>query len=145
APLDRETRVQVVEFLVKSTADFGSQMDRRRLSLSLSVIRGALREPCPRSLVLREVSQGLNVEAIVGLDESSFFGRGWMRDEQAESVRLTAVSPEGERVSLMDGLFTHRRADVDQLYDSPIGTDERCGFLTHMTLEAPSYLPGGWI
>jgi len=68
-----------------------------------------------------------------------------MRDEQAEILRLTAVSPEGERVSLMDGLFTHRRPDVDQLYDTPVGAEERCGFLTHMTLDAPSQLSGGWI
>src|SRR6185503_8260823 len=109
APLDRETRAQIVEFFVKSTAELASQVDRRRLSRSLSVVRGALREPCPRSLVLRELSQVLNVEAIVALDETSFYVRGWMRDEQAEIVKLTPVSPEGERVSLMDGLFRHRR------------------------------------
>jgi GT2 family glycosyltransferase len=145
AALDTETRGHVVEFLVRATADLGSQMDRRRLSRSLSVLRSALREPCPRALVLPDLPQGLNVEAIVGLDETSFFVRGWMRDEQAEIVRLTAVSPEGERTSLLDGLFTHRRPDVDQLYDTPIGTEKKCGFLVRLTLHAPSHLPGGWI
>jgi GT2 family glycosyltransferase len=145
AALDAGTRGRIMEFLVRAAADLGSSMDGRRLSRSLSMLRSALREPSPRCRVLREEAQGLNVETIVGLDRTSFFVRGWMRDEQAEIVRLTAVSPEGERVSLLDELFTLRRPDVDQLYDSPAGREEKCGFLASFTLEAPSQLQRGWI
>jgi GT2 family glycosyltransferase len=145
AALDDETRRRVMDFLVKAMTDLESQMDGRRLSGSLSVLRSALREPSPRSLVLREQPQGLNVEAIVGLDDTSFFVRGWMRDEQAEIVRLTALSPEGECVSLLDELFTHSRSDVDQLYGTPAGSEEKCGFLACFSLDAPSQLQQGWI
>ncbi|MEK6271941.1 MAG: glycosyltransferase [Actinomycetota bacterium] len=145
AALDTESRAQIMDFLVKATAELGSDMDRRRLSRSLFTLRGALREPSPRTLVLRDELQGLNVEAIIRLDRTSFFVRGWMRDEQAEIVRLTAVSPEGERVSLLDELFTLRRPDVDQLYGTAAERDERCGFLAFFTLDAPSELQTGWI
>jgi GT2 family glycosyltransferase len=134
-----------MDFLVKAATDLESKIDGQHLSRSLSVLRSALREPSPRSLVLRDQPQGLNVEAIVGLDESSFFVRGWMRDEQAEIVRLTALSPEGERVSLLNELFTHPRSDVDQLYGTPAGNEEKCGFLTCFELDATSQLQQGWI
>jgi GT2 family glycosyltransferase len=143
--LNHETRRRVMEFLVRATTDLGSKMDGRRLSRSLSLLRGALRDASPQSLVLRDQPQGLNVEAIVGLDGTSFFVRGWMRDEQAQIVRLTALSPEGQRVSLLNELFTHRRPDVDQLYGTPAGSEEKCGFLACFTLDAPSQLQQGWI
>jgi GT2 family glycosyltransferase len=132
-------------FLVEGLTDLDSQIDARSLSRSLSLLRSALREPSPRAVVLRDQPQGLNVEAIVGLDDTSFFVRGWMRDEQAEIVRLTALSPEGERVPLLDRLFTHPRTDVDQLYGTPAGSEEECGFLACFTLDAPSQLHQGWI
>jgi hypothetical protein len=68
-----------------------------------------------------------------------------MRDEQAEIVRLTALSPEGERVSLLNELFMHPRSDVDQLYGTPAGSERECGFLACFTLDAPSQLHQGWI
>jgi GT2 family glycosyltransferase len=145
ASLDVKSRAQIMDFLVNATAELGSDMDRRRLSRNLFTLRGALREPSPRALVLRDELQGLNVEAIVRLDGTSFFVRGWMRDEQAQIVRLTAVSPEGERVSLLDELFTFRRPDVDQLYGTPVEGEEKCGFLAYFTLDAPSQLQRGWI
>jgi GT2 family glycosyltransferase len=145
AALDAKTRAQIMDFLVQATAELGSDMDRRRLSRSLFTLRSALREPSPRALVLRDELQGLNVEEIVRLDRTSFFVRGWMRDEQAEIVRLTAVSPEGERVSLLDKLFTLRRPDVDQLYGTPAEGEEKCGFIAFFTLDAPSQLQKGWV
>jgi GT2 family glycosyltransferase len=145
AALDDETRRRVMAFLVEGMTDLESQIDGRGLSRSLSLLRSALREPSPRSVVLQDQPQGLNVEAIVGLDDTSFFVRGWMRDEQAEIVRLTALSPEGERVSLLNQLFTHPRSDVDQLYGTPAGSQEKCGFLACFTLDAPSQLHQGWI
>jgi GT2 family glycosyltransferase len=145
AALEDETRRRVMAFLVEGMTDLESQIDGRGLSRSLSLLRSALREPSPRSVVLQDQPQGLNVEAIVGLDDTSFFVRGWMRDEQAEIVRLTALSPEGERVSLLNQLFTHPRSDVDQLYGTPAGSQEKCGFLACFTLDAPSQLHQGWI
>lgn len=143
--LDRGTRARILEFVVREAGRMASGLDTRRLSRSLMSLRDALREPAPRVLVAREQPQGLNLEAIIGLDERSFFVRGWMRDEQAEIVRLTAVSPEGERVSLLDRVFRVKRDDVDQLYEVRSGSNEKSGFLAYFTLGSPSRLERGWL
>jgi GT2 family glycosyltransferase len=144
ASLGAEIRARCMDFLLEQAGGLESA-DAVGLSRSLATLRGGLRELSPRSLVMREQPQGLHIEAIVGLDERSFFVRGWMRDERAEIVRLTAISPEGARASLLGRVFRTRRADVDELYGTPPERSERPGFLAHFTLEAPSRLERGWV
>lgn len=145
APLPRNARERVLELCLGALTQHRRTVDRGTLSGALLTLRDALREPYPRCGLSREEPQSLHVDYLIRLDERSFFIRGWMRDEQAPVVRLTAVSPEGARVELLEGLFRVRRPDVDRAYATPTGEENELGFLCHFTLDAPSYLPRGWI
>jgi GT2 family glycosyltransferase len=144
AALPREARESVLDFVISASAESGSTQDRLALCRSLFTLRDALRESYPRSTVLRDEPRGLHIDTIIALDERSFFVCGWIRDEQASAVRLTAIAPEGLHVSLLDKLFRVRRPDVEQFF-RPFDRQKRLGFACQFSLEVPSYLPEGWI
>ena len=52
------------------------------------------------------------MDHILAVDDRSFYLKGWVHDEDAEIVRLTAVSPEGAGPSSRDKLFRYPRPDV---------------------------------
>jgi GT2 family glycosyltransferase len=144
ASLTNSERERVLD-LVVSTCRGHATLDSHRLSHSLHTLRETLREPSPTVQVLRDEPQGLHVGAIVGLGENAFYLRGWMRDERAPIVRLTAISPEGARTSLLDDLYRIRRPDVDKIYDIPFGREEMLGFIGRFSIDIPNYLQDGWI
>lgn len=117
-----------------------------QLSENLHAARQALRERLPVGVIAVSAAQGLSVDAVLAIDERSFYVRGWMRDQKAVTTRLTAVSPEGSRTELLPHLFRHRRPDVEQFYND---SDEkrqglRHGWIAHLQTAAPSRLASGW-
>jgi hypothetical protein len=85
----------------------------------------------------------------MALDDTSFYVSGWLRDEEAEITRFTAVSPEGERAELAHSLFTYRRPDVTTYFSGGIQSrqdpDEKPGFICFFELGSPSFSSEGWI
>jgi GT2 family glycosyltransferase len=85
----------------------------------------------------------------MAVDDSSFYMEGWVRDEEAEIVRLTAVSPEGNRSELADKLYRFKRSDVTNYFavgvQSRIDPKEKAGFVSFLELGSPSVLSTGWI
>ena len=78
----------------------------------------------------------------------SFYVKGWMRNDEAEITRLTAVSPEGVETEIFEGTFRYPRPDVEQ-FAGPDGTHpralqpvEEAGFISYFETEVPSRLPG---
>jgi GT2 family glycosyltransferase len=144
AALDRGARERVLELVLEAVAELGTR-DRVSVADSLHTLRDALREPSPRVRIGRDTPQGLHVESLIKVDESSYFVSGWMRDEQAEIVRLTAVSPEGVRIALCDRIFRVHRPDLAEFYETSAGKEEKLGFLCFFELGLPSTLPAGWV
>jgi GT2 family glycosyltransferase len=148
APLDADERARVLSFLVKALP---SQPSRRAISLAetLFTLRQALRERLPRYRHAPDQPRGLSLDSIMSIDDSSFYLSGWLRDEEAEVIRFTAVSPEGSRVELGLRSFRYRRPEITAYFSGGARSggypDEEAGFICFVELESPSLLSGGWI
>ena len=57
----------------------------------------------------------------MAVNEGSFYVEGWLRRGDAGLVRLTAISPEGSRVELLERLARCPRPDVATFYGLPGG------------------------
>jgi O-antigen biosynthesis protein len=143
ASLDAGTRAAVLDTLAASTGVAGE--NSLELSSSLHSIREILRERLPRCAVSREQPAGIAVEAILAVDDSSFWINGWMHDEDGLG-EVIAVSPEGARVHVTENAFRYERPDVVEFY-SGLGDNRtgRHGFTAHVRLPSPSRLASGWI
>jgi hypothetical protein len=107
ASLDADARAAVLDTLAASTSVAGEHS--LELSSSLYGIREILRERLPRCAVSREQPAGVAVEAILAVDDSSFWINGWMHDEDGLG-QVVAVSPEGARVDVTRDLARTERA-----------------------------------
>jgi hypothetical protein len=145
APLDPDTRTKILEFLATISFEHPPSSEVR-MSNTLFDLREALRERLPRCVVSADQPQGLGVDSVLEIDEHHFYVNGWMRDEEAEIVRLTAVSPEGARVDIRSLLFRYSRPDIAEIYagsrDDP---KEKFGFHCFFELASPSVLSTGWL
>jgi GT2 family glycosyltransferase len=144
APLDAETRNRAIDFLARTAG--GEERDVRTCETLLG-IREALRERLPIQENTPENRRGLAADVILRVNDGSFYLKGWMHDEEAEIVRLTAVSPEGTRVELLEKLFRESRSDVAD-WSTEFGPEEKgaeYGFICFVELEAPSLLRGPWV
>lgn len=144
--LDPETRIAIMEFLALTPTIHDGAAPSLQLSKNLFAIREALREKLPLSIIAKDQPQTVHVEAILAIDERSFYIRGWMRDAEAKIARLTVVSPEGGRVELVDRVFGYLRPDLHEYYNAAPGDRHaRLGFLSYFELEGPSYRSDGWV
>ncbi len=142
-----ETRIEVMEFLAAALTEHRGTTNLLRLNKNLFVVRELLRERLPICTIAPNQPQGLHVDAIVAVDETSFYIQGWLRDEEAKITRLTAVSPEGSRVELLGKIFRYPRPDVEQFYRT-IATDHltvKPGFICYFEIKVPSRLATGWV
>jgi GT2 family glycosyltransferase len=145
--LDAQTRGRVLEFIVAAPISHGVFDHQFQLSKSLSAIRDALRERLPQAAAAHDDPRALHVDSVVATSDRGFYLKGWMRDEEAPIRRVTAVSPEGERVEIVDSLFRHTRTDVQQINADIAwrGAAREAGFIVYTELRTPSHLREGWI
>jgi GT2 family glycosyltransferase len=130
----------VMDFLLDATAD---EKERRELGEGLYRMRELVREPLPASEVDRNRPRAVHGDFIWRIDESAFYVKGWAHSE-LELERLTAVSPEGERVELAPNAFRYSRPDVATFYGMTSCID-RLGFIAYVETARPSLNPTGWI
>jgi GT2 family glycosyltransferase len=142
APLDAATRNTVLDFLATSAMAHPSE----EASDTLFRLRQALRERLPVYKTERGNKRGLTIERITAVDDRSVYIEGWLRDVEAEVVRLTVVSPEGARVEIGERAFRYTRPDVTAFFaSSGDRSPEKNGFICFVELAAPTLLPEGWI
>jgi O-antigen biosynthesis protein len=148
APLDGHGRADAMRFLARALA---VQPTRGAILVSETLfgLRVGLRERLPAYVHAPDQPRGLAVESIMAIDDRSFYLEGWVRDEEAEIVRLTAVSPEGGRAELAENLYRFPRPDVTNYFSGGVlsrqDASEKVGFLSFLELESPSFLSSGWI
>jgi GT2 family glycosyltransferase len=87
------------------------------------------------------------VDCLVRAESTGFYMQGWVRDAEAPVNRLTVVSPEGERVELLESLFHYARPDVEHLFGDAGYVQKRGqpGFIVYFELNTPSQLRDGWV
>lgn len=140
--LGGRARASIVEFLARTAAEHTEAADRHGLNRSLFVLREAVRERLPLSVTGQDEPFGLALETVLEVDERAFYLQGWLYD-QGRAERLTAVAPEGFRVELLDRLFRHPRADIDQFYALDDVSGQH-GFTAYVELDGPSLQAEGW-
>ena len=145
ASLPVDVRNDLMEFLVNSIATKDAP-EAYSLSKELHLIREALRERLPFCVISAEEPRGFQLDDIYAIDDTLFWVKGWLRDDDDQS-KLMLVSPEGARTNAVTNAFRYLRPDVVQFY-AGLGIRnprQKLGFITHIELEAPSHLAGGWI
>jgi GT2 family glycosyltransferase len=141
---DVDGRAAIVDFLVRATAEVARSP--LKLSQALFRIREALRDRPPVSIIDSVEPRVVAIDAIWRLDERSFYVAGWLRHEGHTLERLTAISPEGERVELGTRIFRLSRADVAEFFAlDDERQEDKAGFVAYFETETPSRLLDGWI
>ncbi|MBS1843450.1 MAG: glycosyltransferase family 2 protein [Actinobacteria bacterium] len=142
AGLDAEERAKLMQKLASTAV--GGNGGSPVMSARLHGVREVLRERLPICVVDERQPIGLAVEAILGVDERSFWINGWARTEDGPG-ELVAISPEGCRVELGEA-FRFERPDVVQFYSGLGRADDRDhGFTAFFELPAASRLAAGWV
>jgi GT2 family glycosyltransferase len=143
---DRESdaRARILEFLASAPVDHERTLDPLGLAKSLFALREALRDPYPRVELRPEESQGLHIGAVARIDDRTFFARGWLRDDQAPTVRLDAISPEGSRTPVLERLVRVARPDLEELFRGAPRPVAKPGFVCFFEVANPSRLAEGW-
>jgi GT2 family glycosyltransferase len=144
--LDTQTRASMMAFFLLATVEYCKKANTLQLNKSLFVIRETLRERHPECVIGQDIPRGIAVDTVLTIDEETFYVRGWMRDEEEEITHLTAVTPEGARVELLERIFRYPRPDVEQFYG--VTSNElllaKNGFISFFEVGEPSRLPTGW-
>jgi GT2 family glycosyltransferase len=145
ASLAANDRESLFEFLA-ATIDAVPKAERRALSEQLFGFRETLRERLQRHVVTENPSFRLHVDRILPVDDRSFYIQGWIHDEDVETIRVTAVSPEGSRAELLERMFRYPRPDVAEHFSRPSRrVSPKHGFICFVELDASSLLPDGWL
>ncbi len=141
---DAEGRAGVVAMLASLSADAAVPPS---LAEGLHTVRDALRERQSLAVVDERVDRAVHVERLHRIDDNAFYATGWVWEQSARTTALTAVSPEGERLELLDVAFRHSRNDVADRFGAAPGrrAQEPSGFVCHFTTTTPSVLPDGWV
>ena len=101
----------------------------------------------PLAGVSSDEPRALHIESLISADDRTFYVRGWFRDDESTVARLTAISPEGTRVEILDSIFRFERPDVLSFYDMQPGEESphKYGFIRRFELPVPSNFPDGWL
>jgi len=147
AGLDAEWRARAVRLLISSLEETRPHASVVQLARHVRAIHAALRDRLPASVVSEDQPTSIHIESLLQLDSTSFYVRGWKRDTDAVATHLVAVSPEGERVELLNRTFRYPRPDLDAFYGTSLdeGKPANEGFLSYFELPTPSVQPSGWI
>ena len=143
APLSASARNEISHFLATAAGGFESG-SADELSEALFRVRGGLREHLQRPEGWNE-RRGAGVEKLLRIDPRAYFAYGWIGDRDADVPRVTAVSPEGERVELGERLFRFARPDVWKLFGRRGRSSTGAGFICYFELQSPSQMPRGWL
>ncbi|HMJ74039.1 MAG TPA: glycosyltransferase [Solirubrobacterales bacterium] len=125
---DAATRTALLDFLASLGSEHGLSAS---LSDGLCQVREALRERPPVTVEDRRIGRGITVERLHRIDARSFYVRGRAWDDVAPIAKLTATSPEGERVELLDRVFRHPSLEA--------------GFVGLFQIASPTRAVDGWV
>ena len=137
--LDLKTRTGVLNFLSSVLVGSGESIDSRQAHAGLLAVRDALRA----ELRVEGRLPSLHIDALFGVDEKSFYLRGWMYDPESKIIQLSIVSPEGHHAEIYDNLYRHRRSDVEKVYGG-LSNGRPVGFVGFIEFAEPCRISSGW-
>jgi GT2 family glycosyltransferase len=144
--LSRDQRAELFEFVRSTVQQDLDEQGHFTLAKSLFTLRERLREQLPLLSFDKSAPQTVVIDAILAVDERSFWFSGWSRDADGTLTRLELVSPEGQHAELLEGAYRFARPDVEQsLAAAGIHSQQKHGFAKLVELPAPSPLADGWL
>jgi GT2 family glycosyltransferase len=147
AGLDGASRERIVPWLAQAASLHAGEEGGYSLARTLHVARESLRERRRPGMVATEDPRGLQVDAVLAVDATTYWVKGWARNADARITGLTLVSPEGSPGEFLQRTLRLPRPDVEDFYAAGAagGSDGRSGFVGLAELGAPSRLGSGWI
>jgi GT2 family glycosyltransferase len=147
AGLDAAARERIVPWFAQAASLHDGEEGGYSLARTLHVARESLRERRRAGMVAAEDPRGLQVDAVLGVDATTCWVKGWARNADARITGLTLVSPEGSPGEFLARTLRVPRPDVEDFYATGAagGGDGRSGFVGLAEIAAPSRLGGGWI
>jgi GT2 family glycosyltransferase len=142
-PLRDGGRALVDELIRAATPELDGA-DGLAVAKSLRAVRDAARGELREPVGEHGAALAVNVDAILAIDEHAFWVHGWVNDPESLIDRLEVVSPEGQRVDLLEGGYRYARPDVAELFAAAGAHSQRHGFHRYFELPHPSHLRGGW-
>ena len=140
--LDSAERRAVTTFVLDSC---GKGRFDRALGTSLHQLRDALRDRWPTSVLDRDSSLCLRVDALYQIDSRSFYIEGWSRSDR-RLTELVVLSPEGLAVDLSDRVYRYSRPDVAEFLGETQSTlTNEYGFVAYFELPYGTPMPTGWL
>lgn len=147
--LSAEVRTEINQLLVSAAMELRGTTRGGRVSPELMMMRELLRERLPACVVAPGQARGIHIDAMLAVDETAYYMRGWARDTEATITHLTAVSPEGSRIELpvSHGMFRYPRSDVQEFYGatSPSERLAKVGLIRYFESQVPSFTRSGWL
>jgi GT2 family glycosyltransferase len=147
AGLDAGLAKQIAEFISTAPAAHGFNAVRDLpLSNRLHALRNAIRPRLPAVEIKADQPLTGNVDALVTVDETGFFVKGWIRDAEAPVTRLTAVAPEGERAQLLPRIHRLPLQEFEVFADGPYADPvDAARFFAYFETTRPSRLRKPWV
>ena len=87
----------------------------------------------------------LLVDVLLAIDDRSFLVDGWFSEADAQVTRLSATSPDGDQVQLLETLFRYPRPDVVAAHPEIMGPDAATGFISFFMFAQPTRAANGWL
>ena len=145
--LAERASTRALEFISAAPAAHGLGSERDLvLSSKLNILRNSLRHSLPSVTIEGKEALTGNVDALVPIDDTTFFVKGWMRDGEASVSRLTAVSPEGERIQLLDEIHRRELQQFEVFADGPYREPaDAARFVARFHTTRPSLLRKAWV
>ena len=143
---DRAAR-RTLELIATAPSALGLSAERDLvLSSRLHIVRNALRQKLPAAVIEGDQPLSGNIDALIPIDDSTFFVNGWMRDGEAEITRLTAVTAEGERIELLEQIHRLKLPEFEVFAEGPYREPvEAARFVAYFETSRPSLLRKAWV
>lgn len=148
APLDADARAVFLTFLSSiAKRRCCREASGKALGKCLHKTREILRERLPLAGISADEPRAIHIESLIAADDRTFYVRGWFRDDESAVTRLTAFSPEGSRVEILNSVFRFDRPDILNFYSLRPGdeTPHQFGFVCCFETPVSSTFPEGWL
>jgi GT2 family glycosyltransferase len=142
--LDPEIRHRVLQFLSSAPVAVWLPAGDALLRRNLFLLRETMRESLPANAAPPGDVPELVVDVLLAVDDRHYCLIGWMRSGKGRITGLTVVSPEGERVEVLEQVFRVPRPDVGARGAAAGNGDDHPGFRCAFELTGGSRSPDGW-
>jgi len=137
--LDSDARAGILKFMASVLVDSRVNLNSLQKHTRLLAVRDALRA----DIGLAGRLPSLHIDSLLAVDDRCFYLRGWMHDPESKITHLDIISPAGHRAAILDGLFLHRRTDVEKTYGGSSNT-RPVGFAGYIEMAEGSRISEGW-